>query len=149
MLGAAPELGRALGDVDVDAQIGRQMSTALAILDDRRSSGRLPAVVIVHLGNNGPLTTRQVNAMFDILASVKHVVVLTFRIPDDFQAHNNRLLVQITRERPNAILFDWHAATEGRSDLFWNDGEHLRPQGADVYASLIASVLHDHGIATR
>ena len=149
LLGAVHELGQELGTVEVDAAIGRQMSTALAILDERRATRRLPDVVIVHLGNNGPVTLRQVTQLFAILANVAHVLVLTVRIPDDFETHNNRLLTEVARDRPNVIVVDWHAASDGRAGLFWNDGEHLRPEGARFYAALIGSTLRDLGIATR
>jgi hypothetical protein len=149
LLGAAPELGHALGRVEVDAEVGRQMSTALGILHDRQSAGHLPDVVVVHLGNNGPITTAQVRDLYDTLSSVPHVAVLTIRIPDDFESHNNKLLTQVARDYPNVIVVDWHSASNDRPGLFWNDGEHLRPEGADVYAGLIASALRDHGVATR
>jgi len=148
MLGAAAQLGDALGRVEVDAVVGRQMSTALAILQDRRDANRLPDVVIVHLGGNGPVTVRQVNAMFDLLADVRHVMVLTIRIPEDFETHNNRLLTQIARDHANVTVLDWHAASDGHPEYFWNDGEHLRPGGARVYAALIASALQAEGVST-
>ena len=149
MLGAATELGAALGRVEVDAVVGRQVSTALAILQARRAANRLPDVVIVHLADNGPVTTRQVNALFDVLADVPHVLLLTIRVPDDFESHNNRLLTQLALVRANVTVVDWHAASEGHPELFWNDGEHLRPEGAQVYAALIASTLHAQGVLTR
>ena len=147
MLGAAAQLGDALGRVEVDAVVGRQMSTALAILQDRRDANRLPGVVVVHLGGNGPVTVRQVNTLFDLLADVQHVLVLTIRIHEDYETHNNRLLTQIARDHANVTVVDWHAASEGRPELFWNDGEHLRPEGARVYAALIASALRDQGVS--
>jgi hypothetical protein len=80
---------------------------------------------------------------------VPHVAVLTIRIPEDYESHNNKLISQIARYYPNVILVDWYAASNDRPGLFWKDGEHLRPEGADVYASLIADALHQHGVATR
>jgi len=149
LLGAAQALGKALGKVDVDAEIGRQMSTALAILTEWVQADRLPDIVIVHVGNNGPVTTAQVNRMFDLLADVPHVVVLTVRISADYETHNNRLLTQLARAHPNVIVVDWNAISEGRPELFWKDGEHVRPEGAKVYAASVASALKERGITTR
>ena len=149
MLGAAYQMAAVIPGLDLDAQVGRQGAAGIAVLRSRLASGTLGDVVVVHLGNNGPLTVRQVNALVDTLAGVPHVVVLTVRIPDDFEAHNNKLLTQIARGRANVVLVDWHAASEGRPGLFWNDGEHVRPEGARVYASLIASALRENGIPTR
>jgi hypothetical protein len=42
---------------------------------------------------------------------------------------------------PNAVLVDWHAASIDHPDFFWGDGIHLRPEGAQAYAQLIAASL--------
>ena len=67
-------------------------------------------------------------------------------IPDAFEAHNNRMLADAARHGSNIIFLDWHAASVDRPELFWNDGEHLRPNGADFYAALIAQALRDAGV---
>ena len=104
--------------------------------------------MIVHLGNNGPVTSREVHELFDVLDGVPHVIVLTVRISDDFEAHNNRSHADRSAT-PNVTLVDWHALSDWSNDLFWKDGEHLRPEGADLYADLIASVVRDDRALTR
>jgi lysophospholipase L1-like esterase len=42
---------------------------------------------------------------------------------------------------PNARLVDWHAASAGHPELFWPDGLHPRPEGATLFASLVAAAL--------
>jgi len=105
--------------------------------------------VIVHVGNNGPVTVPQVNRLLDLLSDVPHVVVMTLRVTRDWQDHNNRLIRDLAPRRGNVIVIDWFAATDGRSDLFWKDGEHVRPEGARFYANLVARALRDHGVSTR
>jgi hypothetical protein len=149
LLGAAAQLGRALGPVEVDAAVGRPMGTALEILDQRKAQGRLRPIVIIHLGDNGPITPAMVQHLFDDLSDVPHVVVMTLRINTDWETHNNNLLIQAAQSHSNVILVDWYAASAGKPNLFWNDGEHLRPEGATYYASLIAAALQAHGVSTH
>ena len=42
---------------------------------------------------------------------------------------------------PNAVLLDWYAASDGHPEYFYDDGTHLRPDGAAAYAALIKSVV--------
>src|SRR5262249_57125258 len=59
MLGASYELHNAVRDMDVDAQVGRQVSAALKLVRERKDTHRLPPVVIIHLGNNGTFSAQQ------------------------------------------------------------------------------------------
>jgi lysophospholipase L1-like esterase len=45
------------------------------------------------------------------------------------------------RRYPTARLADWNRASAGRPDLLYDDGMHLRPDGAALYASLIAAAV--------
>jgi len=47
------------------------------------------------------------------------------------------VLARVTQRHPNATLIDWHAASTGHPDYFWDDGIHLRPEGAQAYAYLV------------
>ena len=41
----------------------------------------------------------------------------------------------------NAVLVDWHAYASEHPEFFWDDEIHLRPEGAQAYAQLIAGYL--------
>ena len=73
MLGAAYEMARVLGAVDVDAAVGRQMNVVLQILEYRKEQGLLTDIVIVQVGNNGPITKDQFDEMMSLLSDVKQV----------------------------------------------------------------------------
>jgi lysophospholipase L1-like esterase len=45
------------------------------------------------------------------------------------------------KKYPNATLVDWHALSTSHPEWFWKDGIHLRPEGAEVYANLIAGTV--------
>jgi hypothetical protein len=42
---------------------------------------------------------------------------------------------------PNAVLLDWRAASIDRPELFYDDGMHLRPEGAAYYTELVNASL--------
>jgi lysophospholipase L1-like esterase len=44
---------------------------------------------------------------------------------------------------PKATIVDWYSASEGNNSYFYNDGVHLRREGAEVYASLVAKVVQE------
>jgi hypothetical protein len=141
MLGAASELKQAIGDIDIDAAVGRQVSTAINILRARRAAGQLGEVVVVHIGNNGPFSIRQFDEMMQLLTDVHRVVFVNMKVPRRWEGQNNELLADQVQLYPNTVLVDWHAVSVHRPELFWNDGVHLRPEGARVYADLIAAYV--------
>lgn len=34
-------------------------------------------------------------------------------------------------------MIDWYSASEGKDDYFYQDGVHLKPEGAKYFASLL------------
>lgn len=139
MLGAANALAADVPNLNLDARVGRQMSEALDILRADRDSGRLGDVVVVHMGTNGFLTRDQFDQMMQILSGVSRVVVINDKVPRPWEDPNDSLLAQAAAAYPSVALLDWRAAGDARPDVFWDDATHLRPQGAQLYASLVAA----------
>jgi len=140
MLSAANTLAATVGGIEVDAAIGRQVSAAIDLLRAYRDAGRLGEVVVVHMGNNGTFTEGQFDQMMEVLAGVRRVVFVSLTVPRDWEGSNNTVLADGVARYPNAALVDWHAASVDRPDFFW-DGIHLRPEGAQYYAQLIAAAV--------
>ncbi len=140
MVTAAQEMGR-VGTVEVDAEVGRQNREVIEILRERRARGQLPGVVVLHTGNNGPLTAGQLDEMLQLLAGVERVVLVTVRVPRPWEAGNNSLIRAAEERYDNVRVADWYGASAGRYELFWDDGIHPRPEGAVEYANLIAAAL--------
>jgi hypothetical protein len=144
MLGGALELRKLLGNLDIDARVGRQPTAGINIIRAWMASGQASDVVIVHLGNNGPFRAEQIDEMMSLLAGVRLVVFVNVKVPRRWEAPNNVTLAQKVQQYPNVALVDWYGATVNRPDLFYEDGVHLRPEGAKTYAALIAAVLAGH-----
>ncbi|HEX7951223.1 MAG TPA: acyltransferase family protein [Candidatus Limnocylindrales bacterium] len=141
MLQSAKALANDLGPVRVDAAVGRQIGEGITLLERREESGALARTVIVQLGNNGPFYDGQFDEVMAALRDVPTVIWINVRVPREWEAHNNRIIASGVARYPNARMVDWNAATEGRPDLFWDDGYHPRPAGAKLYADLVADAL--------
>lgn len=140
MLGAASELSAVMGNVEVDAEVSRQMGSMIDILRWRAANGLLPDTVVVHIGNNGYFAPGQFDEMMQILAAVRKVIVVNLHVQRPWEEPNNATIAEGIGRYPNAVLLDWSAASAGRYDLFWDDGVHLRPEGARIYSALVMSM---------
>ncbi len=141
MVGAAGELTRAIGNPEIDAEVGRQASTVIDILSQRRSTGQLGDVVVLHIGNNGAVTAEQFDELMQTLEGARKVVFVNVKVPRPWEQPNNDVLAEGVQRYPNAVLIDWYAASAGRPEFFWEDGYHIRPEGQPIYADLIAARL--------
>ena len=139
MLGAIDQLGATLpGEVITDAAVSRQVADGLSLLRLWRDIGYLGDTVVVNLGNNGVFTDQQFDEMMEILDGVPNVVVVNTRNTFAWQEGVNATLARGAARYSNVELVDWHAASGPNGVWFWNDGMHLRPEGAQAYADLLA-----------
>ena len=143
LMGAAPYLG-VCGTVEVDAQVGRHVGEVVRILQGRRASGRTEDVVIIHTGNNGPLSIDQVDAMVEAAAGAK-VVLVTVRVGRPWEAGNNEIIRSAAARWGNVRVADWYEATEGHGELFHSDGIHVGAAGGQLYATVVAWAMNTGG----
>jgi len=138
MLAAAGDLAAGILNIEVDAEVGRVVSTAIDILRARRDSGRLGEVVVMHIGNNSPFTTSQFDEMMELMAGVTRVVFVNLKVPRGWEGPNNAVLAAGVARYPNAVLVDWYSVSIDHPE-FLHDGVHLRPAGALAYAQAVAA----------
>jgi hypothetical protein len=141
MVGAAPQLEAAVPNVRIDALLGRQVTAAIQILQERKAAGKLGDVVIVHLGTNGTFSVRQFDEMMQVLQGERRVVFVNVKVPRVWEAPNNTVLTDGVKRYANAVLIDWNSISSAYPEWFWGDGIHLRPDGAVAYAGMIAAAV--------
>lgn len=141
MNGAQAALQQSIAAISVDAAQARQADDLIALLRAKQAAGQLGPIVVVHIGNNGPITGEQFDQMMQALAGVSKVVVVNVKVPRFWEGPNNGVLAEGVKRYPNAVLVDWYGASINRPELFWDDGIHLRPEGAAVYAELVAGAV--------
>jgi peptidoglycan/LPS O-acetylase OafA/YrhL len=145
MVGASDDLAAQIPNLDLDAKVGLQVSQAIGMLQARRDAGQLNDIVLLDIGNNAPLSAKEFDQVMQTLGGVSHVYFLNLREPRDWEGPNNQVLADGVARYPNATLIDWYGASDGHPELFWDDGIHLRPEGATFYTNLIVKILASGG----
>ena len=140
LLGAANEIAHQIGAIDVDAAIARQAGPTIQVLRERAAANALTPTVLIQIGNNGLFTTRQFDEMMSVLTG-HQVLVVNLRVPKPWEGPNNAMLAEAVQRYPNAHLVDWHSASANHPELFTDDGTHLMPAGARIFADLVVASL--------
>jgi hypothetical protein len=141
MQGAAPRLANLAETVQLDTLVGRQWWDAEPAL---RAIGRNEGfgdAVVVHLGNNGPVNEAMFDTVMRRLSKVDRVIIVNVRAPVRWESDVNEALAAGVRRWDNAVLVDWHAVSNGRSEFFAGDGVHLEAEGQRAYARAIRRAL--------
>lgn len=125
----------------VNAEIGFQAADAIAVLQQRAAAGQLGETVVIHIGNNGVLRPAELDEMMRIIGEDRQAVFINIKVPRNWEWRNNEVISSGVERHPNATLADWYGASVSRPELFWDDGMHLRPEGAEVYVDLILNSI--------
>jgi hypothetical protein len=128
--------------VRVDAKVGRQMNEAPELVRQIAGENQLGRMVVVHLGNNGPFTTPQIDELFAAIGPDRLVVLVNVFVPRRWEGEVNDALNAAVTRHPNARVADWRSLASGEAGLLAQDGYHLSPQGAQRYADLISAAAH-------
>lgn len=142
MLGVAPYLEKSIPGIYMDAEIGRQLRQTEKLLPQLQEWGRIDGgIVVIGLGTNGSFTPKELDSLLSSLAAAKQVVLVNTHVPRDWEQQVNRLLAQAAADYPNVTLADWFSASKGHPEYFYEDGVHLRPEGAAAYTSLLMNTI--------
>ena len=137
MVDAGSELSAA--GFTVDAVAGRQFADVVEILAPLRADGRLGDVVVLSVAEDGPIDRATADQVMAELTDVNNVIILTSSGDHPWTTTNNALIYHLAATYPNVTLADWQSLDENcRGDCFDDDGVHLRPDGQQFYADVIA-----------
>jgi lysophospholipase L1-like esterase len=141
MLGAADALAGTIGRdrTTVDAAESRQFSDGVDKIQQYKDSGELGDEVVVQLGTNGTIDPDDFQRMMQILKNTKRVVIINAKVPRPWEEEVNQVLGDGVKQYKNSVLVDWHRAGGDHPEWFYDDGLHLRPDGATAYAELVAA----------
>lgn len=141
MVDATPYLQQLLPGIVINAQVGRQMTQAPAVISQLKSEGKLGNRIILELGTNGDFTQGQLVSVLNALGPVRQIVLVNTRVPRPWQNVTNATLAKVAASYPHTVLVNWFAASAGKNSYFYPDGVHLNPQGSLFYARLIAHAV--------
>ena len=141
MIGARDRLAARLGPrFSMSAEVGRQASEFVAIVERLRREGHRPAAMIIHMGNNGPLYGETMAAIQRATADVGELFLVNDHAPVSWEGESNKAIREAARDWPHTTLIDWKSVAESRPGLLWDD-IHLTPAGAGAYTRLIAAAV--------
>ncbi len=145
MVGGANELLNRLGPSGyIDARQNRYFDEAIPIVDHLQAQGALGRVVVVHLGNNGPVSSDDVDNLMRHLPGAQNVLLVTLRVDAEWQDDANAFFRDAARRWPSVRIVDWYSFSAGHGDWFQADGTHFTSDsgpGASAYADLIAGSI--------
>lgn len=136
-LGAQDRFYEIFPDGWMDSAISRQLSVGVDVYRSYAGGEHDAPVVIYALGSNGPATEDGVHALVDACGENHRVLLVNTRVPGAQQDRNNALFEQVAGEYDNVEVVDWYAASTGHDEYFWDDGTHLRPEGAVAYVDML------------
>ena len=141
MVGATDELVKRIPNASLDSQVGRQLSKGIEILKQRKENKTLSDTVIIHLGNNSPITPKQIDDLVSLLTEKRKIVFVNLKLPRNYESANNQLLDEAAKKHANIRVVDWHSRSMNVANVFGKDGIHLLGNGAKLYAELISNAL--------
>jgi lysophospholipase L1-like esterase len=144
LLGAKAALPAALPgwDVTVDAVESRNISALPGVLANRGAPGGF-RVVTIHLCTNygkGGGFARSIEQTMVTLARVPRVVWVTCVEWSSGQPEANAAIRAAAIRYGNVVVADW-AAVARTPGYTWSDGIHLRPEGQQAVARVVAGAV--------
>ncbi len=143
MVASAPELQNALRGISIDAQVDRQVSAGLGLVQQLARTGRLRHVLVFALGTNGSFTAAQLHQLLASIGPNRELVLVNTYEARSWEAADNRLIDTAARQYPNVFLANWFATIEHRTSLLWPDEVHPQPSGARLYAHTVAAAVRN------
>ncbi len=140
-LASATALERAMPGIYIDAKLGRQVQTGVAVIQSLVTAGRLRPVVLVSLGTNGDVTAAQLRQLRRVIGPGRELVLVNTFGPEGWEHEVNVALAAATRHGRRTQLADWDRAIAARTGLLWPDGIHPRPAGATLYAHVALKAI--------
>ncbi|HUY30099.1 MAG TPA: hypothetical protein VMV02_03795 [Acidimicrobiales bacterium] len=136
-------LAAAIPGATIEAAVGRQWLSGVALVRALRARGDLGATVVVALGTNGPVTTAGFDQMMAALSGARRVVVVTVHVDRPWQHEVNTVLRAGARRFPRLVVADWSALASAHPGWFYSDGTHLPIDGpgAHALAALVAGAV--------
>lgn len=141
MLGAKWNLLNRQDFTRVDAVVNRQAATGPGLL--AQLGRELPKNVVVHLGTNGTYPISTCRKIIRQAGPTRKVFLMTVKVPRRWEAVNNQMLRECAGDFPadRVYLVDWNWAATRHGQWLYDDGVHLRPDGARAFSRIINAAI--------
>ena len=149
MVASAPELQHVLPGISIDAQVSRQVSVGISIVQQLAATGALRPVLVFALGTNGSFTRGQVRQLVAAIGPQRKLVLVNTYEARPWEAGDNQVLAAAAHRYSNVVLANWFAVIQHRTDLLWPDEVHPQPAGARLYAHMVARAVRAAAAASQ
>jgi peptidoglycan/LPS O-acetylase OafA/YrhL len=141
MVASTAALEATMPGIYIDAQVGRQMATGLAIIQSLAARGKLRQIVVVGLGTNGDITAAQMRQLRGAVGPDRDLILVNTFGPMSWESEVNAVIAAAIRHAAHTELANWDQAITGHTSLLWPDGIHPRPSGAKLYARVVLEAI--------
>ncbi len=118
----------------------RQWYQGVGIINEKRARQRLPHLVVLALGSNGPVTSAGIHSALHALPKNKVLGLVTPR-GSVSGGGTGAMRTAAHHHKHRIVLLDWVKYSSPHSSWFAGDGLHLTYPGAAAYARFIAKAL--------
>lgn len=139
----APFLNKKLPGIIVDGKVGRQMHHVGEVIEGLKKDGKLGKTIIIELGNNGAFNKKQLRNVLDSLDESTQVLFVNIRSPKNWQDTVNKDLEKISNQYDFVTVVDWYSASKDIAEDFYEDGVHLKRNGAEFFAEMLMKALEE------
>jgi peptidoglycan/LPS O-acetylase OafA/YrhL len=141
MLASAVQLAAALPGISIDAQVSRQVSAGLPVVQRLAATGTLRRVVVFALGTNGEFTSEEMRQLIQAVGPRRELVLVNTYEARPWESEVNQVIAATARRYRNVVMANWFTTIGHRPGLLWPDGVHPQPGGARLYARMVAAAV--------
>ncbi len=141
-LGALDQLSSYYGDrLHLDAVKGRRASESIAFLQQLSADDQLRPTVVLHIGNNGAISSDSFNAAYEAVGPDRTLVLVRIHVPLRWEEQVNGEIDRLAAEHSNIVVADWDRIADRDPELLTEDGVHLSTAGKERYTQMLRSIV--------
>ncbi len=141
-MASTPAIEQALPGLYVNAQVGRQFATGLAVLAGLKQQGLIRHVVVFALGTNGTVTPAEISQLYALIGPHRRLVLVNTFAARPWEPEVNAILAATAAGHVRTtVTADWYDTVANRTYLLLPDGIHPQPAGSIVYAGMLKAAI--------
>ena len=106
-----------------------------------KADGTLRRTVVLHTGNNGPISEAGLRHLVQQLPG-HEVGLVTLHVPRAWERHNNDLFARVAGDLENVELLDWNSVAQANPGWLYEDRIHLlAPDGRVSYTTWLLDAI--------
>jgi peptidoglycan/LPS O-acetylase OafA/YrhL len=138
-LWATSAIAHQLPGVTVDAGLNRSPGFIQGRVMNAKSRHMLRPVIVMHLGDAGPVEPGRLDRTLKSLQDRYRVVLVNSTARFAWVPSSNVTLKNAAAKYRNVVLADWHSYSKGHRDWF-KDGLHCSAKGKPIFAKFIGQI---------